>query len=92
MSDANDRRLHETINFVGLRAHATAVGLLQLTSELVRAGVLDDAALSRIKDAIGRELALSRPSRVSAADFDRSTRARLDLLFSGELRLDPKPS
>jgi hypothetical protein len=92
MSEANDRRLHETINFVGLRAHATSVGLLTLTAELVKAGVLDEPALSRIKDAIGRELALSRPSRVSAEEFERTTRARLDLLFSGEQRLEQKPS
>jgi hypothetical protein len=33
-----------------MRAHATAVGLEQLTLELPRAGLLDGAAVDRIKD------------------------------------------
>lgn len=92
MSDATERHLHQTIDFVGLRSHATAVGLLQLTAELVRAGVLDDGAVGRIKDAIAKDIALSRPRTVPAAEFDRSTRARLDRLFAGEQALERDPA
>jgi hypothetical protein len=92
MSDSAERERHQTIDFVGLRAHATAVGLIQLTAELVKAGVLDAAAVDRIKDAIGKELALSRPGRMTREEFARSTRARLDRLFSGEQRLERDPA
>ncbi len=78
---------HDLIGFVGLRAHATAVGLLQLSMELVRAGVLDQDAISRIKQAIFDDLALSRPYSLPQAEFERTTRLRLDRLFSGEERL-----
>ena len=77
------KRQHETLAFVGLRAHATAVGLLQLCHELVGAGVLDDAAISRIKDAIAADICLSRPGTMSKEAFDQSTRRRLDSLFCG---------
>jgi hypothetical protein len=66
------------------RAHGTAVGLLQLSAELVRAGVLDEAAVDRIKNAIANDLALSRPGSISKEEFRRTTRLRLDRLFSGE--------
>jgi hypothetical protein len=54
MVKKEDKTLHDMIGFVGLRAQATAVGLLQLAAELKRAGVLDDDAIGRIKDAIAR--------------------------------------
>jgi hypothetical protein len=34
-SDAAARERHRTLDFVGLRAHATAVGLIQLCEELL---------------------------------------------------------
>lgn len=77
------KRQHETLAFVGLRAHATAVGLLQLCHELARVGVLDDAAIARIKDAIASDICLSRPGKISREAFDQSTRRRLDALFAG---------
>lgn len=78
------KEAHDLIGFVGLRAHATAVGLVQLSIELVRAGVLEEAAITRIKEAIFDDVALSRPSSVSKEEFERSTRRRLDRLFAGE--------
>jgi hypothetical protein len=78
------KRHHETVDRVGLRAHATAVGLLALSQEMVRAGVLDDAAIARIKDAIASDICLSRPRTLSREEFDTSIRRRLDALFSGE--------
>lgn len=83
---------HDLISFVGLRAHATAVGLLQLSKELVKAGVLTEDAIGRIKSAIADELELSRPSSVSKEEIDRTTRRRLDRLFSGEEKLQAAPS
>jgi hypothetical protein len=85
------KEVHDLINFVGLRAQATAVGLIQLTAELVKAGVLQDDAVTRIKAAIANELELSRPSTVSKAEFDRTTRRRLDRLFAGDEKLASGP-
>src|SRR6187402_2447107 len=85
------KEVHDLISFVGLRAHATAVGLLQLSRELVRAGVIGDDAIGRIKGAIADELELSRPTSLSKEEFDRTTRRRLDRLFSGEEKLEPAP-
>ncbi|WP_010185867.1 hypothetical protein [Sphingomonas sp. PAMC 26605] len=92
MDSRAGKEVHDLINFVGLRAQATAVGLIQLTTELVQAGVLQDDAVTRIKAAIADELELSRPSTVSKAEFDRTTRRRLDRLFSGDEKLTPSPS
>ena len=86
------KEVHDLISFVGLRAHATAVGLLQLSAELVKAGVLQEDAVTRIKAAIADELELSRPSTVSKAEFDRTTRRRLDRLFAGDEKLAPGPA
>lgn len=88
MDNREDKKLHDTIGFVGLRAQATAVGLLQLAAELKRAGVLDDEAIDRIKDAIAREISLSRPRSPHNEQFDANLRGRLDRLFAGEEALD----
>lgn len=84
MSEREDRKIHDDVSLVGLRAHATAVGLVTLARELVKAGVLDDAAVERIKEAIVRELSLGRSRSTSAEEFERTTRHRLDGLFTGK--------
>ena len=89
MDAREGKKLHDAIGFVGLRAHTTAVGLIQLTSELVDAGVLDKAALGRIKDRIAQDLALNRPPHATKAEFEAQTKERLDRLFSGEEKLEP---
>ena len=89
MDESEELRLHETVSFVGLRAQATAVGLLQLSAELVRAGVLDKAAVDRIKDAIAKDISLSRPRSVSRDEYMGLVRQRLDGLFEGK---DPAPA
>ena len=91
MDETQEKRIHDTIGFVGLRAQATAVGLLQLSAELVRAGVLDVAAMTRIKDAIAKDIALSRPRSVSREEYERTIRLRLDRLFSGAEHLSTTP-
>jgi hypothetical protein len=95
MRDTEEQRIHDSVALIGLRAHATSVGLVTLTAELVRAGVLDDAAVDRIKDAIVKELSLSRARSAVKDEFERSTRKRLDGLFAGKEPfgdLPPKPA
>jgi hypothetical protein len=89
MDQAEVRKLHDEVGFVGLRAQATAVGFIQLCSELTRAGVLDQGALDRIKDAIARELAMSSRGTY-AVELERS-RKRLDDLFAGNVEIRRTP-
>ena len=89
MDHAEVRKLHDQVGFVGLRAQATSVGFIQLCSELCRAGVLDEAALGRIKDAIARELAMS--SRNPYHDELTKARKRLDDLFAGRVEIKRSP-
>ena len=78
-----ERQLHDTMDLIGLRAHATAVGLVQLCSELCRAGVLKEDALGRIKEAIVKEIALGRPRSSGREEYEAALRCRLDALFTG---------
>lgn len=82
MSKHDDaRRLHTTVGLVGLRAQATAVGLVQLCNELLRARVLDNAAITRIKDAIAADIVVSYKPVRGRAEFEASLHRRLDALF-----------
>ncbi len=94
MNESEEQRIHDSVALIGLRAHATSVGLVKLTAELVRAGVLDEAAVTRIKEAIVKELSLTRARSARKEEFERSTRQRLDALFAGKEHfgdLPPKP-
>lgn len=84
MGYAEDKHLHDTIELIGMRAQATTVGLVQLSIELVRAGVLDQDAIGRIKDAIAKEISLNRPRSIPVENFQENLRGRLDRLFAGE--------
>jgi hypothetical protein len=86
MSERDDRRFHDQLDFIGVRAHVTATAVLQMCSELERAGVLDPAAMERIKDAMAKEIALSRNRGVFAEEY-ANARRRLDELFAGRARL-----
>ncbi len=80
--DAAARERHHTLEFIGLRAHATAVGLIQLCEELLNAGVLSADGLDRIKAAICSELAVGKRARVSdQREFDEMLRRRIDAVF-----------
>ncbi|MEC3909869.1 hypothetical protein U5A82_05110 [Sphingobium sp. CR2-8] len=81
------KKLHFDLTNVGLRAHATATGLLQLCIELRRAGVLDDSAVERIKGAIACDIEVSAPRSVATAEYRRDIKTRLDKLFAGEERV-----
>lgn len=78
------RRLHYELSNVGLRAQATAVGLVQLCVELRRANVLDGGAIERVKDAIADEVMVAAPRPVSTPAYRQDIKARLDRLFAGE--------
>jgi hypothetical protein len=85
MTTPNDsqRKLHFDLTNVGLRAQATAVGLVQLCIELQRTKVLDEAAVERIKQAIADEVSLSAPRSISAHKYRTEIKTRLDQLFAG---------
>lgn len=76
------RVLDDTLEFIGLRAQATTVGLIQLCTELVASGVLNDEALERIKEAIFREIAVTHLRGHDRAEFERTLKQRLDVIFS----------
>lgn len=89
MSQDLDRqkKLHFDITNVGLRAQATAAGMLQLCQELRRVGILDEAAIERIKGAIACSIEVSTPRSVASREYRRDIRTRLDRLFAGEEKL-----
>jgi hypothetical protein len=84
MGYVEDKQLHDAIELVGMRAQATTVGLIQLSIELKRAGVLDEAAVTRIKDSIAKEICLNRPKSIPQERFRETLAKRLDRLFAGE--------
>jgi hypothetical protein len=76
---------------LGLRATATGAGLFTLTRELLKAGVLSDEALERIKESMVRELSIGRPLSAPKEAYEKTVRQRLDGLFSGAERVSPPP-
>ncbi|BBD01552.1 MULTISPECIES: hypothetical protein [Sphingobium] len=81
------KKLHFDLTNVGMRAQATAVGLLQLCLELRSAGILDEGAIERIKGAIACDIEVSAPRSVANAEYRRDIKARLDKLFTGEEKI-----
>jgi hypothetical protein len=86
---ADHDMVHRLLDAVSLRAHATAVGLVQLTLELRRAGVLDDAAVERIKDSMVEEICTTRPRTSIKSVFEADIRHRLDRVFAGQAQVGP---
>jgi hypothetical protein len=91
MENCDTRKLRETMDLLGMRAQATGAGLVQLMIELHRVGVIDQAAIDRIKDAICGDLMLSRPASVERREYEQSLRRRLDGLFTGQEPMGEKP-
>ena len=83
------RELHRTLEFIGLRAQATTVGMLQLCAELVRAGSLQQDAIERIKQSIFREIAVNQPTGYNRAEFERTLKHRLDAIFPSRCEAQP---
>ncbi|MDF7773840.1 hypothetical protein P1X14_01150 [Sphingomonas sp. AOB5] len=83
--DHNEReqalRLHESLEYIGLRAQATMVGLSQLCTELVAANVLSDDAVERIKLAIVQDITVSRPRVRNHEEFEAALKNRIDTIF-----------
>jgi hypothetical protein len=75
--EARDTR--QKLRSIGIDGEGAAIGLLQLCAELNRTELLDDAALQRIREAIGDHLSLSCP--ISA--HEEYVRQRLEELFVG---------
>src|SRR3546814_18426308 len=82
-ADSAARDRHQTLDLIGLRAHATTVGLIQLCEELLNSGVLGVEGLDRIKDAIFTELTVGKRERVDRqSNFDETLRGRIDAAFT----------
>lgn len=88
MSYDQQKKLHWELTNVELRAHATAIGLVQLCIELRRANVLEGAAFERIKDAIADQVSVAAP-RTASKTYRGDVRARLDRLFAGDQQVGP---
>jgi hypothetical protein len=78
------KKLHFDLTNVGLRAQATAVGLVQLCIELQRSELLEAAAIERIKNAIADDVSLTAPRGVETHEYRSDIKNRLDKLFAGE--------
>ena len=91
MYDSQDKqkKLHFDVINVGLRAQATAVGLVQLCKELRDANVLSEAAVDRIKDAIACEVSINPPRGSTRDRYRHDVLERLDQLFAGEKEVGP---
>jgi hypothetical protein len=84
MDSREGKHLHDMVGLLGLRAPATAVGLVQLAKELHKAGVLSEEAIARIKGAILNDIALSRPRGRQKDEYERELRKRLEAVFADE--------
>ena len=81
MTETDDRHIHSELHLLGFRSRAAVVGLLQLTKELRRSGILDEGATHRVRDAVVDELALMRPRHMSSAEMRENLRKRLNALI-----------
>jgi hypothetical protein len=84
---SEQKRLHSDLNNIGLRAQASAAGLVQLCRELEQAGVLSGDALTRIKSAIADEIAFNAPRSYKVEDYRRYIGGRLDSIFAGNTKV-----
>jgi len=84
MNEQDHGRVHLALEFLGIRAQATAMGLVQLCLELRRAEVIDQAAVDRVKNAIAQEIAEHAPRTVVKQQYLTDIRGRLDRIFAGD--------
>lgn len=78
---ADAKKLHSELDYIGLRAQATAVAMLQMCAELARVGVFGDENVERIKRAVHREIMVSYHQRYGRKEFEDTLRKRLDAIF-----------
>lgn len=81
------KKSHYELTNVGLRAQATAAGLVQLCKELRVAGVLGEEAIDRIKAAVANEIAICAPRTANLARVRKDAQERLDRIFAGDEEL-----
>jgi hypothetical protein len=86
ISDGN-RKLNFDLTNVGLRAQATAAGFVQLCKELHTAGVIDDDALSRIRDTVADDITLNCPKKVKRSVYRKEVSRRLEEIFEGDRKV-----
>jgi len=77
------KRLNFDLTNVGLRAQATAAGFVQLCKELHKIGVIDDASIARIKDAVADNITLNCPRKANRAQYRADVDQRLQAIFQG---------
>ena len=83
------KQLHHDVTNVGLRAQATAVGLIQLCIELRKSNALSEEGLGNVKKAIADELLIG-PSRRYCSRAQRvEIETRIDRIFAGEQKVGP---
>jgi hypothetical protein len=86
ISDDN-RKLNFDLTNVGLRAQATAAGFVQLCKELRTAGVIDDAAVARIRDMVADNITINCPRKVNRSGYRQEVGRRLEEIFEGERKV-----
>ncbi|WP_298813507.1 hypothetical protein [uncultured Sphingomonas sp.] len=83
------KQLHHDVTNVGLRAQATAVGLIQLCIELRKTNALSEEGLRNVKRAIADELLIGPSRRYCSRDPRREIEERIDRIFAGEQKVGP---
>lgn len=86
------KKMHYALDNVGLRAQATAAGLVQLCKELQSANILSEEAASRIKASIANEICVSQHRTVSTSQYRADICRRLDQIFTGSAPIGPASS
>lgn len=81
MELTEQRRINDVLEAIGMHARGTSVGLLQLSAELLRAGVLGEDAVGRIKEAMVRDISLACPRSMSRQEYENRIRESLDGLL-----------
>ena len=84
---SDNRKLNFDLTNVGLRAQATAAGFVQLCRELRTAGVIDDAAVLRIRDMVADNITLNCPLKANRAGYRQEVSRRLEAIFEGERKV-----
>jgi hypothetical protein len=83
------KQLHNDVTNVGLRAQATAVGLIQLCIELRKSNALSEEGLGNVKKAIADELLIGPYRRYCSREQRVEIETRIDRIFAGEQKVGP---
>jgi len=78
----DSQQVQLALDSIGMRQRGTAVGLLQLCKELLDAGVLEEDAVTRIREAIVEDVALNCPRTLPVAEYQCMVRERLNSILA----------